>query len=74
MAIINSEYPDISDILARKAAWRRQRAALGFAQKLDIVDALRERVVPIVAARKARNAQSGKLASNEPMSSLVQRS
>jgi hypothetical protein len=34
-----SKYPDISDILARKAAGRRQRAALSFAEKLDIFDA-----------------------------------
>lgn len=48
------QYPDISDILARKAAGRRGRAALSFAEKLDIVDALGERVRPIVEARKAR--------------------
>jgi hypothetical protein len=48
------EYPDISDILARKEAGRRQRAALSFSEKLDIVDALRERVRPIIEARKAR--------------------
>jgi len=49
-----SQYPDISDILAQKALGRRKRAALSFAEKLDIVDALRERVRPIVEARKAR--------------------
>jgi hypothetical protein len=51
----HSKYPDISDILAAKASWRRQRAALSFAEKLDILDALKERVAPIVKARKARN-------------------
>jgi hypothetical protein len=56
MARINKEYPDISDILALKLAGRRQRAALSFSEKLDIVDALRERVQPIVTAREARRA------------------
>jgi hypothetical protein len=50
----DSEYPDISDILARKTAGRRQRAALSFAEKLDILDALRERVRPIIEAREFR--------------------
>lgn len=48
------KYPDISDILARKAEGRRKRAALSFAEKLDALDALRERVRPIVQAREAR--------------------
>jgi hypothetical protein len=50
-------YPDISDILATKAAGRRQRAALSFGEKLDILDALRERVKPIVQAREGRAEQ-----------------
>jgi hypothetical protein len=52
-----SEYPDISDIIARKAAGRRQHAALSFAEKLDILDALRERVRPIAQAREFRRRQ-----------------
>jgi hypothetical protein len=52
-----SQYPDISDILARKAAGRRQRAALSFAEKLDILDALKERVRPIIEAREFRRQQ-----------------
>lgn len=52
-----SQYPDITDILAAKAAGRRQRAKLSFAEKLRIVDALRERVKPIVEARKFRKKQ-----------------
>ena len=47
-------YPDISDILARKAAGRRKLAALSFAEKLDILDALRERTEPLRRAREAR--------------------
>jgi hypothetical protein len=53
----DSEYPNISDILARKAAGRRQRAALSFAEKLDILDSLKERVQPIIQAREFRKRQ-----------------
>jgi hypothetical protein len=49
-----SQYPDISDILAQKALGRRKRGQLSFAQKLDILDALKERVEPFVQARIAR--------------------
>ena len=57
-------YPDNSGIYARKAQGRRERAALSFAEKLDALDALRDRVEPIARARKARSRQtadSGKL-------------
>jgi len=47
-------YPDVSEILAAKAAWRRERAKLTFAEKLDIVDALRARVEPIIRTRELR--------------------
>lgn len=47
-------YPDNSDIHARKAQGRRQRAALSFGEKLDALDDLRARVEPIVRAREAR--------------------
>jgi len=60
----HSQYPDISDILAHKAAGRRQRAALSFAEKLVILDALKERVGPIVQAREFRRRQ--KLKSMSP--------
>ena len=49
-----SRYPDISDVLARKAEARKERSALSFAEKLALLDALRERVKPIVLAREAR--------------------
>ena len=48
------EYPDIADILARKAAGRIQRTALSFAEKLEILDEMRARVQPITRARDAR--------------------
>ena len=38
-----SQFPDISPIVAKKAAGRRQRAALSFAEKLDIMDEMKER-------------------------------
>lgn len=48
------QYPNIADILARKAAGRRERAQLSFGEKLEILDRLRDDVAPIVAAREAR--------------------
>jgi hypothetical protein len=57
MKDLRPQYPDISDILAQKASGRRQRAALSFAEKLAALDALKERVDPIVRARKVRQAQ-----------------
>lgn len=59
MADGSRQYPDISDILARKARGRKERATLTFAEKLDALDALRERVAPIVQARKAREQKQG---------------
>jgi hypothetical protein len=53
------EYPDISDILALKLSGRRKRAALSFAEKLDILDALKHRVEPLTTARRAREAERG---------------
>jgi hypothetical protein len=48
------QYPDIADILAQKARGRRERASLSFAEKLAILDKLREEVAPIVRARQER--------------------
>jgi hypothetical protein len=49
-----TQFPDISSILKNKAAGRQQRAALSFAEKLAIVDDLKERVAPIIQARELR--------------------
>ena len=49
------DYPDIGDILARKARGRRELARVSFGDKLDILDKLRERVAPIVQARRMRH-------------------
>jgi hypothetical protein len=48
------QYPDITDILARKAQGRRERASLTFAEKLAILDKLKKDVEPIVRARRER--------------------
>lgn len=60
-----SRYPDISDILARKAAGRRHSAKRSFAEKLDILDAMRKRVAPLVQARKQRETQRRKKGSEQ---------
>ncbi|HEX5279317.1 MAG TPA: hypothetical protein VFW28_04480 [Micropepsaceae bacterium] len=52
--MMERQYPNIADILARKAAGRRERAQLSFGEKLEILDRLRDDVAPIVAAREAR--------------------
>lgn len=59
----HSQYPDISDILAQKTSGRRERGALSFAEKLDILDSLKERVEPLVQARKIRTARESQLVS-----------
>lgn len=53
----HTHYPDISDILAQKTSGRRRVAALSFAEKLAILDALKERIEPLVQARQIRRAQ-----------------
>jgi hypothetical protein len=47
-------YPDISDILERKASGRADLHARSFAEKLDALDALRDRAGPLRAAVAAR--------------------
>ncbi len=47
-------YPDVSDLLAGKAAGRRQAAARSFAEKIEVLEALRARAEPIRKAREAR--------------------
>lgn len=50
----SQSYPDRSAIFAQKAAGRRRRAALTFAEKLVLLEALKERSEPIVRARLGR--------------------
>jgi hypothetical protein len=51
-----SKYPDVSDILARKAEARKERAKLPFAEKIAIMERLRERAAPFKKAREERRA------------------
>jgi len=56
------QYPDNSEIFARKAEGRRERASATFAEKLAAMDELKERVAPIVRAREARKQSRPKVA------------
>ena len=48
-----SAYPDISDILERKAEGRRTLAKLTFVEKVQRMEALRERLAPFAKRRLA---------------------
>ncbi len=50
------EYPDISDILARKAEGRRDAAKRSFGEKIAWVEQMRERLAPLKRAREERQA------------------
>jgi hypothetical protein len=50
----NGKYPDISDILMRKALGKREASKRSFAEKIAIVEALNERLAPLKAMREAR--------------------
>jgi len=56
--LMKRSYPDISDILARKAAGRRDAAKRSFAEKISMVEALRERAAPLRQARLSARAKS----------------
>jgi hypothetical protein len=56
-----ARYPDISDILARKASGRMRNASLSFAAKLTILDALKERASAFIQARKSRETKQAAL-------------
>ena len=47
-------YPDISDIIARKAEGRRDIAHRTFDEKIAMVEQMRERLEPFKRARKQR--------------------
>jgi hypothetical protein len=53
------EYPDNTEIFARKAKGRQERARASFADKLDAMDTMKERVAPLVRAREARRKAEG---------------
>ncbi len=50
---LNTKYPDISDVLERKRRGRRQLADLTFAEKLAILDRLRENELTFGAELRA---------------------
>jgi len=58
MSGTRKQYPDNSEIFARKVEGRRERALATFAEKLAAMDDLKERVAPIVRAREARRQNS----------------
>jgi hypothetical protein len=47
-------YPDVSDVFMRKAEARKKVASLSFAEKIAIIEAMRERVAPFKRAREQR--------------------
>jgi hypothetical protein len=49
-------YPDISDILQRKAEGRRDIAHRTFGEKIAMMEALRERLAPFKRLREQRRA------------------
>jgi hypothetical protein len=49
-------YPDISDILQRKAEGRRDIARRSFGEKIAMMEALRERLAPFKRLREQRQA------------------
>jgi hypothetical protein len=49
-------YPDISDILQRKAEGRRDIACRSFGEKIAMMEALRERLAPFKRLREQRQA------------------
>ena len=57
MKFDQSYYPDISDILQRKAEGRREIVARSFEQKLQMLEAMRDRVAPLREARERRRAE-----------------
>jgi len=54
------KYPDISDILARKAEGRRDAAKRSFGEKIAWVEQMRERLAPLKRAREERQAAQRK--------------
>jgi hypothetical protein len=55
-------YPDISDILQRKAEGRKELARLSFGEKIARLEALRARLAPFNRAREARAVKGSKQA------------
>jgi hypothetical protein len=54
MKVTKRQYPDISDILARKAEGRARLAKLPLGEKIARMEALRERLAPFKRLREER--------------------
>ena len=50
-------YPDISDVLARKAEGRRELASRSFGEKIEMLEAMCARVEPFRKAREKRRGE-----------------
>jgi hypothetical protein len=48
----SQKYPDISDLIARKAKGRINIKQLSFGEKIELIERLRERVAPFKALRE----------------------
>jgi hypothetical protein len=61
-------YPDISDILQRKAEGRRDIARRSFGEKIAMMEALRDRLAPFKRLREQRLAakQAAQIRSTDP--------
>jgi hypothetical protein len=60
------DYPDISDILARKAKGREAASKKSFAEKIAIVEALNARLAPLKAARERRRERLRQIGPDAP--------
>ena len=58
-------YPDVSDILARKAEGRRAIARRSFGEKITMIEAMRERLAPLKRAREMWRAERTKQAERD---------
>ena len=57
MTELRNSYPDISDILAQKARRRTALSKLSFAEKIAMVEEMRERFAPLRRQRRKRLAE-----------------
>jgi hypothetical protein len=55
-------YPDTSDLFRRKEAGRKALSNLSFGEKIERMEALRERLRPLKEAREARRKKTGSTA------------
>ncbi len=53
-------YPNVSDILARKAQARREIARRPYSEKIDMVERMRERIAPLKRARDSGTSRDPK--------------